>query len=505
MGGGHILRCLGLAEALARRGSKVTFVCASIPDTLAARVTEAGHALHRIDPTSPAPDGEPGWERKPLAPEHQRVDAGRTLRAAGEAEFVVVDHYQLDAAWLDAVEGARKLVVDDLANRPQPCDVLVDQTLGRSVSDYRSLVPGSCRVLAGPRYALLRSEFPAARPRALQRRLRGGPCRRVLISMGTTDVDGVTARALTSVLAAGVTSDIDVLLGHDAPSLGVVRETASRAPQVTLHIDRTEMASLMTEVDAAVGASGSSSWERCCLGLPAVTLAVAANQRLVAESLASVGATVAVGRPEQIGVTLAALIDDDNARAQMTAAAAAVTDGAGADVVAGVLLGEAARFQGRVRVRPAQADDSEVLWLWRNDPTTRSMAKSTDPVPWADHERWFEQTLQRDTTDLFIGEAGADVVGMVRFDREGAGALVSINVSPEARGGGIGTALLQEACAVFESVSRADVLVAEIRAANAASTQVFDKAGFVVDGGTRDGFVRMVRRCSPIDQRRDGR
>ena len=62
----------------------------------------------------------------------------------------------------------------------------------------------------------------------------------------------------------------------------------------TCHVQTRCMADLMVAADLAIGASGSASWERCAVGLPAVAMAVAVNQRRILEGLAAVVAIVPV-------------------------------------------------------------------------------------------------------------------------------------------------------------------------------------------------------------------
>ena len=45
------------------------------------------------------------------------------------------------------------------------------------------------------------------------------------------------------------------------------------------------MAEIMSKSDLCIGAAGSTAWERCCLGLPTITLVIADNQREIAEQL----------------------------------------------------------------------------------------------------------------------------------------------------------------------------------------------------------------------------
>lgn len=499
IGGGHVLRCLNLAKELGRRGLHSIFACARLTPFVRAQLAAAGAELIEIEAAPGLAAEPPGWDGAPIDEAGQRADAERCRAAlAGQApEWTIVDHYRLDRRWerAFAAGGERLLVVDDLANRPHDCAILVDQTFGRHPKDYAGLVPPDCRILAGARYVMLSPECAAARPRALARR-RVDTAQRLLVSLGTTDIGGITLKAVESVLAAGVGCEIDVVLASGAPSLEPVRALARDNPRLGLHVDAADMISLMTEADLAVGAPGTSSWERCCLGLPAVTIVIADNQRFVSTMLARAGAVAAVDSPDRIGAGIAALVADPGARGRMIAAAAAITDGTGAGLVAAAALGEpGGGAVAAVRLRAGKESDSEALWLWRNDPHVRAMAKSAAPIAWGDHVRWFAGMLASGNSRLFVAVADGRPAAMVRFDRLDACVLVSINVDPAARGRGIGKAALAAACARYEAEAGSEALVAEIRPGNRASIRIFEAAGFEPAPQQAKEFLRFVRRC----------
>lgn len=498
IGAGHVLRCLNLAGELGRRGLDSVFACARLTPYTRGRLAAAGAELIEIGPSPGLADEPLGWDRSPLDEAGQRADAARCRAAlAGRApEWTIVDHYRLDRCWEQAFAagGGRLLVVDDLANRPHDCAILVDQTFGRDPTDYAALVPPDCRILVSARYAMLRPGFAAARPRALARR-RGSTARNLLVSLGTTDMGRITLKAVESALAAGVSCAIDVVLGAGAPSLEPVRALARDNPRLRLHVDPADMIGLMVEADLAVGAPGVSSWERCCLGLPAVTIVIADNQRFVSKMLAEAGAVAAVDSPDRIGAAVAALVDDDGARGRMIAAAAAITDGTGAGLVAAAALGEPdGAAAAPIQLRAGEEADSESLWLWRNDPHVRAMAKNAAPIAWQDHARWFADMLASADNRLFVAVAGGRPAAMVRFDGRDGDALVSINVDPAARGRGIGTAALAAACARYQAEAGAEALVAEIRPCNRASIRIFEAVGFEPAPQQARELLRFVRR-----------
>jgi UDP-2,4-diacetamido-2,4,6-trideoxy-beta-L-altropyranose hydrolase len=188
----------------------------------------------------------------------------------------------------------RLLVIDDLADRPHDCDLLLDQNLGRRAEEYRELLPPGAQTLIGPHYALLRPEFAALRAESLARR-EHPHLRHLLITMGGVDKDNATGAVLAALDDCNLPTDlrITVVLGPHAPWLAQVQARAaamSRPTRVLAGVSN--MARLMADADLAIGAAGSTSWERCCLGLPTILLVLAENQRLIAQSLAQAGLAV---------------------------------------------------------------------------------------------------------------------------------------------------------------------------------------------------------------------
>lgn len=504
MGGGHVMRSLALADELRARGAETVFVSAVMAEHLRARVERSGHLLQLISGGSKFdPPVQTDWELTLLSTGAQEEDARRTIQAlGGQADWIVVDHYLLDRQWQEALRsGTRRImVIDDLANRPHDCDLLLDQTLGRAAADYSSFVPSRAKLLLGPRYALLRPEFARERLASLARRRCAGAVRNILISLGMTDIEGVTAEVAHSVLSAAPSCKFEIVLGSQSPDLNKLSALARKQPAVRLHVDTRHMALLMRDADLAIGASGATSWERCCLGLPTISLVIAENQSLVARSLAEAGASVTCNSLCDLPCHVRSLLHDSDARLTMVAAAAAITGGEGVPLVSAAMLGDSERSESDhqpIRIRRATEADSEPLWLWRNDPTTRQASQNSHPVPWPDHALWIKRLLARPDRHLFIAERSGTPIGMVRFDRLVGDDLayeVSINVRPEARGEGTGKAILAAGCAEFLQQAGSVRLKATLHEANLASRRIFEALGFLYESPLgEDGFHRYVR------------
>lgn len=296
IGTGHIMRCAALAEELRARDGHVMFACQSPPPPLAAMLREKGFDLAALPP-GPAVAAHRSPEAT-LAHGEQRADAAAVRKAvAGERfDWVVVDHYALDACWEDEMRGVagRMLAIDDLAGREHHCDLLLDQNAGEQREALYRARSGAClRCLVGARFALLRRGFAAARARSAPRR---GAIARILVMFGgsdPTDETGKAVRALRSV--PDLEADVDVVAGSANPRAGTLREACARDPRMRFHHAIADVPMLMAAADLALGACGTSAWERCAVYLPALAVITAENQRDIAAALQSAGAAEIAG------------------------------------------------------------------------------------------------------------------------------------------------------------------------------------------------------------------
>lgn len=475
IGSGHIRRCLALAGNLASKGLSCTFVVRDLPGNANALVTAAGHQLIAL------PAGAFSIES----------DAEATAQALGATpiELLVVDHYGLDWQWERALrpKAKRCAVIDDLADRPHDCDTLIDVTPGADrASRYDALVPPNALTLFGPRYAMLRPEFLSLRASL---RPRDGGIQRILISFGAVDAGNMSVAALHAIRrVCGPAINVDVVLGLDAPHLSVLRQAIHSDPCARLHVDTSDMAALMAAADLAIGAGGTTSWERACLGLPTLVTSVADNQHDNVRALVRAGAALLVPGGERYEARLCKALGELAAAPErlgaMSAAAAHMVDGRGAERVATILLRPA------VTVRTAIAADCRDIWHWRNQPDIRSASSDTGPIPWEEHVTWFEAALSNPARRLLIGEAGGEAVGVLRFDVAAGTATVSAYLTPAGRGRGIGPQLLMQGEARLKSdhpeVARIEAM---IRPGNEPSIAAFTAARYRPEG---DHFVREL-------------
>lgn len=349
IGTGHVMRCITLAEALREHGAECHFVCREHTGHLFDLIRQRGFPVSALPPCDPE---ELKAEEKDKAPQPVHAnwlacDWVTDARQAGEIltelkpDWLVLDHYALDSRWEVALQGlfGKLMVIDDLADRAHVCDLLLDQNLGRKVDDYTQLVPGHCSVLTGPQYALLRPEFAALREYSLKRRV-SSSLKHLMITMGGVDQPNATGQVLEALKDSPLPTDcrITVVMGSQAPWLSQVRDIALSMPWPTnVRVNITDMAHVMAESDLAIGAAGSTSWERCCLGLPTLLVVLADNQLSIAEALVASGAAVLLGNISEkhfstcLSEAITEFIGDAGALRTMSTTAARMVDGGGAE------------------------------------------------------------------------------------------------------------------------------------------------------------------------------
>jgi UDP-2,4-diacetamido-2,4,6-trideoxy-beta-L-altropyranose hydrolase len=340
IGTGHVMRCLTLADALTDKGGQCTFICREHTGNLTKHIRSQGHTVYSL-PMGADADADIAHSVWLGATQAQDAQACALILAQLQPDWLVVDHYALDSRWEIALSKycGKVMVIDDLADRPHSCQVLLDQTFGRIPDDYHSLVPADCALLCGSNYALLRPEFAALRPYSLQRRVHP-KLKHLLITMGGVDKDNVTTQVLNALRACALPVDceITVVMGATAPGLANVQHQAQTMTwPTTVRVGVNNMAQLMADSDLAIGAAGATSWERCCLGLPTIMIVLAENQTIVASSLAKTGAAQVLDFHSDIMVQLPSLLGSLttslSALGQMSRAAGTIVDGQGVKAI----------------------------------------------------------------------------------------------------------------------------------------------------------------------------
>ncbi|MFN6338402.1 MAG: UDP-2,4-diacetamido-2,4,6-trideoxy-beta-L-altropyranose hydrolase [Cyanobacteriota bacterium] len=503
IGSGHVVRCRTLARELRRRGAEITFLCRRQPGDLIELLEREFQVLAL--PEQPLAACE-GLEGRNLYGAWlgcgQAQDAAQCLRALAEAriggaDWVVVDHYGLDASWeaqllaglLGGAPSPKLLVIDDLADREHLADLLLDQNFfgEATASRYEGLVPPRCRLLLGPHYALMGQEYAQLHSLLPPRT----ELRRVLLFFGGVDQANLTARALEALMDPPLADlAVDVVLGLQSPHRQAVDDLVARRPHTTLHGPLPSLAGLIARADLAIGAGGATTWERACLGLPSLVVAIASNQLPFAQALDQAGYVQLLGdgaavSSRQIRSALLAR----SAEPRLETGGSDLTDGWGASRLATALLGP----KGAISLRPATAADEALLLRWANDPEVRANSFSPEPIAATDHHQWLHKGLADPNRLLLIATAADGCpIGQIRFDRQRAfaegeanEAMIDLSLDRCARGHGLGTELVRLGLqAMQQRWGPGCDAVAEVLTSNTASNACFAQAGFTAEIGS---------------------
>ena len=467
IGLGHLRRCISLAQALRETGGDSRFVMRASDIDAAAIVTADGFRVEILPHT--------------LAAEND-ADAFCDLIEPDLPRWVVVDHYAIDASWHRRVRhrwNCSIAAIDDLADRQLDVDALIDHNLvpkpGHKTRYASVMTREPAAWLCGPRFALLGPAYAKAAKLTIESTVRS-----IGIFLGGTDPSAMTPLVVEACrTVAKFNGPIEVASTSANAGLADLQAIAAVDTALTLSVDLPDLASFHARHGLQVGAGGGATWERCCIGVPTLALCVAENQRAVVPALHELDVirTVDSNDAASIGTAVAGLLEDREARRQLSDAGRALVDGRGATRIALSLMASDGRF---LRMRKATLADAMPMWQWRNARATRQASRQADEIPFDAHLAWMNGTLGNPKRHLFVATAGSIQVGVVRFDRlDGPEDYeVSLYLDPALHGLGLGQAMLSSGESAISSLFGDVTIHAEVLPDNPASQRLFVAAGY---------------------------
>jgi UDP-2,4-diacetamido-2,4,6-trideoxy-beta-L-altropyranose hydrolase len=275
IGAGHVVRCLTLAEELHKGLHEVIFLCREMPDYFISLIKKKGFYFIRL--VSNHPVGSVDDAHYVLELLHSKFDSF-------QGNYLIIDHYKINQVWESVLKQKidKIIVIDDLANREHVCAILLDANLYNEPEQrYEDLIPFHTKKLFGPHYALLRREFAEVRNQMLNKQISRRAITNILICFGGTDPTNETLKvinALESLLNYNMKFELTVIVGQANPNVQSIKERCKDLKNIRLLIQPTSIAQEMSRSHIAVCGGGTMTWERYCLGLPALVIAIADNQ-----------------------------------------------------------------------------------------------------------------------------------------------------------------------------------------------------------------------------------
>ena len=470
MGAGHMMRCIALAEAWKRNNGHVLFVsAASVPFALQ-RIRREGFELELLRAEAGS------WEDATLS---------KAIAEARQARWMAIDGYHFGEDYLNTVgaKGSKLLLIDDVGRRSANADVILNQNLHASATMYPKR-HNKTSLLLGTRFAMLRQEFAGGHPEQVR------PIPQIATKILVTLGGGTQTTALNEVVKAVGTlgSEIEVAVVHCEP-LNAQRLERSACIRFLAMVD--DMSSVMVWADIAISAAGSTCWELCRFGVPAILIDLADNQRRIGCGLHSMGITMHIpwerADAAAISHALRELIPDEKRRREMSEKGMALVDGKGSQRVVAAL-----RARG-MTLRDAHADDARLLWNWANDPAVRAASFSSQAISWEEHYQWMARTLRGEESRIWVAEENGCPLGTIRARKASEHrAELAITVAPELRGQGSAPWLIRKGAERTVEMWGVSELEALIKPKNTSSIKAFEAAGFEFNGET------TVRGCEAV-------
>lgn len=464
IGTGHAMRCLALAQAWQQRCGRAIFATAGMLPAIEERLRCENIQVEKLR--------FGGGTR-------EDGDATVELAQRHSAEWIVADGYQFSPEYQHGMRahGGKLLFIDDTGEGSHYfADVVLNQNIHARVESYSKREPYT-RLLLGPRFAMLRNEFRVWRS---AERVIPETGRKILVTMGGSDPTNFTKIAIGALEELKVPDlEVKVAVGGGnthRETLGAL--TRRMSMNIDLLYNAENMPELMAWADVAVAAAGSTVWELCFLGLPALLIDIAANQKEIGFGLARHGAAIHLGSSHEVGIDevsarVESLLRSPQQRSTLSARAHALVDGQGANRVVSAMMQS-------VRLRLATEEDCRLLWEWANDADVRAASFSSNAITWEEHTKWFRKMMNATESFIFIAtdEYGLPV-GQVRIEKaNGKGGEIGISVAPAKRGGGLAEFMIEEALRFIFERTDLTCVDAFIKLGNRASQRAFERAGF---------------------------
>ena len=488
IGTGHVMRCLTLASILKKNFVDVSFICREHKGNLINYILESGFHVHALK-ESVEPVSKITNYAEWLGVSYEQ-DAYETIEFLKNRhiDWMIVDHYSIDIKWEKLVSSYYKklMVIDDLANRRHCCNILLDQTYGRKKNDYDFLTNSEAILLLGPKYALLRKEFSELRNLTLAKK-RNRTIKHILVYLGGVDSENLTESILDKLKSCSIreTTQITVLMGSQAPFLSKIKTAVKQLPfSAKLEVDTKHIAKIMSNADLSIGASGSTTWERCCLGLPSIQFCISDNQKFLSQTLNRNNVIKLIDSVDQIPN----LINDyPNWMLESSKLSSQICDGNGVNRIFNRMFDLSLKIDNDLDVELCnyinlKEDEKRLVLEMRNHSGVRVWMTNKEIITIKEHYKFLENLEDDKTKQYFLVKKKDIIVGSISFVNldYGESTDFGIFVNPYIDYQGAGRLLESSAANYAFKVLNVKKIFLEVFEDNVRALDFYKRAGFKI-------------------------
>ena len=479
IGNGHLSRCANLADEITAAGNKVFFIT-KMEVGSAHGILKNRYPIYFLKNYSKENDID---DKK----SSELYDAKQTIKILKKKNFfsLIVDNYDLGYKWEKTIKPYvnNLIAIDDLANRKHDCDMLLDQNwFEKPYQRYSSLIPQTCSLLLGPSFSLLNANFSRKKRLALKSLENQSP-KNLFIFFGGSDPYGLTLTCLMAIFDSKyfMKINIDVVVGSNNKDIVKIENFCKDKTNLRLHKQIDNIYDVMLGADLAIGAAGVNTWERISFGIYTIVISFSENHKEILKKIIDNNLICYLGHYNQVSKkhitkNLEDKLENISSIKNHMKTFFSLVDGKGAfrasEWIAGNLL------KNSWSARPATIDDSDILWMWVNDPDVRKNAINKKKIPKKEHDDWFKKILHNKFSIIYIILIDKIPIGQVRFEKKGKFLKIDYSLARHFRGRGIAKKMLNTA---IKKLKNKPNLYAEVLNDNIPSKKVFLSLGFQIE------------------------
>lgn len=325
--GGHIMRCLAIANALIERGEKVCFLVADENPIPVLEDAEISYIILHSKWQDPMTD----------------VEQVKSIISRDRHPVLLIDTYRITREYVEEVKAYCKVIY--LGSKQEylgELNLLINYSTNIDYDFYYRNYDKSTTLLLGPSYAPLRKEFQNVVP------VYKNQVDRILITTGNTDYNHMAmeiSKALQHTIAR-TSIKLDIIVGRMFDDAEELHSYFDNMPNVTLYDNVKLMSLIMKECDLAISANGTTVYELSAMGIPTISFAMVDEQLKSAEALSQLGVIDYCGRSfedknecvSQIIKRVTFYLENNNSRIELARKAHKLIDGNGVNYIIDTML-----------------------------------------------------------------------------------------------------------------------------------------------------------------------
>ena len=298
---GHLVRCLCIAQALESMGKSVCFL---VSDTTSSNLLKdiarsffADYSFSfEVKILHSAVYNNIELELDELKSFLTKVSttfsSKQTCNTLYHKPVLLIDSYFVTKTYLESLQNyAKTAYIDDLRAFDYKVNLIVNYDvipLSKEI-EYKQAYTKADTLLLGALYTPLRRQF---QNQTVSLR---ADIQNILVTTGGSDPYNFTETVLANLLPCSPHFHFHIVVGKLFKNTVPLENLAKQHPQIHLHYNVSDMASLMKECDYAISAAGTTLYELCALGIPAISFTMADNQIIMAETFDETGAVIYAG------------------------------------------------------------------------------------------------------------------------------------------------------------------------------------------------------------------